>query len=126
LAGPPNSRPLASVNVNPNLAVPIPLISPLDKARGHDNQGAETASGPTALPASKMENLIDDDPLLTTRMCNPPPSHFVRHIHATPVVSLAGKFNRMSLCLLDRVAEVEKGVVGLGETDEALARVFDL
>src|ERR1700677_967892 len=32
----------------------------------------------------------------------------------------------MSECLLDRVAQLEKGVVGLGETDEALARVFDL
>src|SRR6202044_3858965 len=34
--------------------------------------------------------------------------------------------DRMATYLVHRVAELEKSVVGLGETDAALARIFDL
>ena len=110
----------------PSLAVPIPLISPLNRARGHDSQGAETASCLAGMRASKMENLIDDDRLLITRMWDPPPGQLVRCIHATPVVSLTGKFQRPACTSTHRVAELEKGVVRVGEAVEALARIFDL
>src|SRR5271156_1663162 len=65
-----NSRPCASSNLNVWVA-PIPLISPSNRR-----------SGQCDVPASKMENLIDDEPLLMTSMCTWYPTR-VKHLSKT-------------------------------------------
>ncbi len=68
-----NSRPPASRKVNSSPAPPIPLISPVNRLRGHAGLLAEPPRPAGAgEPASNMENLIDDEPLLMTSMCTPP------------------------------------------------------
>ncbi len=64
-----SSRPSASRKVNPRAGPPKPLISPENRTRGQNNRSPELA----LWAASKMENLMDDEPLLITSMCTPPP-----------------------------------------------------
>src|ERR1700760_105355 len=68
------SRPSASWKVNPRTAPPSPLISPANRARGQENRSPWFA----LWAASKIENLMDDEPLLITSMCRPPPGRIWR------------------------------------------------
>ena len=54
----------------------MPLISPVNKACGQEG----FAPGAEASAESKMENLMDDEPLLITSMCT-----LTCHLQATPV-----------------------------------------
>src|SRR5580692_7562236 len=78
-----SSRPSASRKVNRTAGPPTPLISPANRARGQ----VDLSPWRALWAAWKMESLMDDEPLLITSMCTPPPGRperllptYTRHV----------------------------------------------